>query len=504
MKIMTRILAMLLALIMAFGVLAMTACADTSEDPEESQEGTQPGEEDETPAEEEEDRIPLDYLPTTRCDGTKINILEWSANGQTDVGFSWIPWEEIDVDEGDGDPINNAIFDRNGYIEELYGVEITKEYISVDYGYETSFRANEASGDQAYQMITMRTVGISGMSMEGLMANMFDMPNLHTDMPWWSQDSVRSYTMGNALFFAAPEMLLRDKGATAVMFFNQKIAEDQNLDDLYEIAKNGEWTLDLMVELAENVATDMDGDDLVSSAEDMYGLAGGGRDIPYILFTGSGTKIAEIDDDGYLELTFGDEGSILVWQDILDYVMYSDYYYYNLYDQSLIPEGFKPFLADKCLFNMNLVKDVLSLRNMESDYGVLPIPKYDYDQENYASLVWMHHDCVLGIPGSVTNVDIVSAVLEHMSYISYYDIYPIFYDTIILGKSARDQQSKEMLELVFQARTFDPGQYWLGGYLPFLTLFEQKKTNIASAWAASVKQVENELDNFNEKIDALQ
>jgi hypothetical protein len=140
---------------------------------------------------------------------------------------------------------------------------------------------------------------------------------------------------------------------------------------------------------------------------------------------------------------------------------------------------------------------------MESDYGVLPIPKYDAAQENYASLVWMHHDCVLGIPASCTNTDIISTVLEHMSYISYYDIYPIFYDTIILGKSARDQQSKEMLELVFQTRSFDAGQYWLGDQLPFLVLVEQHKTNIASTWASSVKAVEAALENFNEKIDEL-
>ena len=507
MKITTRILAMLLALIMALGVLAMTACADTSEDPEESQEGTQPGDETPAPEEEQEERLPLDYLPTTRYDGTEIHILEWSANGQEEVGRGWIPWEEIDVDEGDGDPINNAIYDRNGYVEELYGVEITKEYLSVDGSpaYATAFRSNESSGDQAYQMITMRTVGIAGFAMENLMANMYDMPNLHTDMPWWSQDSVRSYTMGDALFFAAPEMLLRDKGATAVMYFNQKIAEDQGIEDLYEIAKEGGWTMDLMIELAEGVAADMDGDDLVSSAEDMFGLDGGGRDIPYFLFTGSGNKFAVIDDDGYLELTFGDEETITVWQDILDYVMYSDFYSMNVGDPSRVPEGFNVFRDDRCLFQMNLVKDVLGLRNMESDYGVLPIPKYDETQENYSSLVWMHHDCVLGIPGSCTNTEIISTVLEHMSYISYYDIYPIFYDTIILGKSARDQQSKEMLELVFQTRAFDPGQYWLAESTgPFLVLFEQKKTNIASVWASAVNRVESELEDFNEKIDELQ
>jgi hypothetical protein len=414
------------------------------------------------------------------------------------------------VDEGDGDPINNAIYDRNGVVEETYDVVITKEYISLNGApdYISHFRNNESTGDQAYQMITCRTNNIAAFCLEGMMTDMNTLENLHTDMPWWSQDSVRSYTMGDSLYFAAPEMLLRDKGATAAMFFNQKIADDNGIEDLYTVAEAGEWTMELMIELAETVAGDADGDDLVSSADDMYGLFGGGRDIPYFLFTGSGNKFAHINDEGYLELLYGDEESVTIWQEILDYVMYSDFYYGTNSDKALIPEGFKPFESDRGLFSMGMVKTVNSLRSMQSLYGVLPVPKYDEYQENYASLVWVHHDSVLGIPGSCADsAEMISVILEHMSYLSYYDIYPIFYDTIILGRSARDQQSKEMLELIFQTRAFDPGIYWLEQAMhasnSFLTLVENNTKNIASMWAGMEGRVAIAIEEFNEKIDEL-
>ena len=73
------------------------------------------------------------------------------------------------------------------------------------------------------------------------------------------------------------------------------------------------------------------------------------------------------------------------------------------------------FESDKALFALDLVRRVVVMRNMKTDYGILPVPKYDEAQEDYASLVWMHHDCVLGIPASVTNTDVVSTVLEYMS-----------------------------------------------------------------------------------------
>ena len=508
MKTMTRILAMLLALMMVLTAFAMVSCADESTSDEgEEQEGTTTPE-DQEPEEEEEPRIPLDYLPTTRYDGTEIHVLEWNVADQQ-VGMSWVPWEEIDVDVGDGDPLNNAIYDRNGVVEETYGVTITKEYVSIDKGFESVFKNNENSGDQAFQMVTCRTTTITGLVLGGYMYDLHSLENLHTDMPWWNQDSVRSYSMGNALFCAAPEMLLRDKGATAAMFYNQKIAADHGIDDLYELAESGEWTWDYMIEYSENVTTDLDGDDMANSYEDLFGLWGNGRDMPYHLFAAAGLKFAEIDEDGYLQLNIQDEECITVWQDILDYVVYTDFYYGSATKGSKkeAPEGHDLFVSNGCLFRIDMVKDVLDLRNMEADYGVLPVPKYDDTQEDYASLVWMHHDSVLSIPGSVTNLDIVSTVLEHMSYIAYYDVYPIFYDTIILGKSARDQQSKEMLEKIFATRSFDPGQYWLTSELHggngFLTILEQNKTNIASLWAGVEKMTLTGVDKFNEKVDAV-
>ena len=266
-KTILRVISALMALLLAFGAMAMVSCANDTEPDEQPDEQTPDEGNTPTPEEPKDDRLPLDYLPTDTYGGAQVHVLEWSANGQVDVGFNWIPWEEIDVDMSDGDAISNAIYDRNGVVEETYDVVITKEYASIDGNpsFSTIFQNNEKSGDEAYQMITMRTVNIAPFCLEGMMTDMNQLSNLHTDMPWWSQDSVRSYTMGSALFFAAPEMLLRDKGATATMYYNQKVAADEGIEDLYTTVWDGEWTFEKMVSLAEDVAADLDGDDLISS-----------------------------------------------------------------------------------------------------------------------------------------------------------------------------------------------------------------------------------------------
>ena len=509
------LVSLLLAVLMCVSLLCFAACADQPDDTEDP--GTQidpEGTEGDVEKEPEDPRIPLDYLPTDKnYGGSMIHFLEWSANGHDQPGQGWIPWEEADVDDYDGDAINSAIYDRNAAVEEQYGVVITKEYVSVDGSpnYGTCLRSNHTSGDDAYQLATMRTTNISPFVIEGLMANMYDQPYLHTDMPWWNQDSVQSFTLGDTLFWAAPEMLLRDKGGTAAMFYNQRVASDnaEAVPNLYELVYDGDWTMDEMIEICENVATDLDGNDMIDTGEDLWGALG--QDDPvYYLFNGAGLKFAHIDEDGYIAYDYGDEDSILVMDYIFNDIIYSDWYAHsvNRSDADSGSSHEEIFESNRALFYFGCVKGVLGLRDMEDSYGILPIPKYDASQENYSSLVWVHHDCTLGIPEAVTDKEMVSVVLEHLSYLSYYDVYPIFYDTVLMGRSTRDEQSRDMLEIIFQTRSFDPGQYWdlgsgLHGGDGYLRLAATKNTNIASIWAKWEKAVNANFEKINEFIDEL-
>jgi hypothetical protein len=303
-------------------------------------------------------------------------------------------------------------------------------------------------------------------------------------------------------------MLLRDKGATAAMYYNATVAADSGVEGLYETVKAGDWTFEEFISICEDVARSMDGDDMMNSAGDVWG-AHVTDDTVYFLFGGANMKFAHIDDDGYIEYDFGvNEESLLFMQDIFDYVIYSDYCGHGkVVDLSDSTEGI--FKSDNALFQFEMVKSITKLRDMESSFGVLPVPKYDESQENYASLVWVHHDCVLGMPSVVGNADMISVILEHMSYLSYYDIYPVFYDTVIMGKSTRDEQSKEMLQIVFETRLFDPGQYWDNGegasgiQGAYLRLAQTGESNIVSIYEKHKGKVETNFGELNELIDEL-
>lgn len=176
-SVVSRILALLLVVLMAASLPALTSCAKEN-DQGTKDPATQPTDVGNT----DPDRL-YPSLPSVKYDKAPIHVLEWSANGQTDVGEGWIPWEEIADDNYDGEVLNKAIFNRNSKVEADYDVVISKEYISVDQGYAQKLRASNSTGDDAYQIMTHRSTGIQAMIEEGMLKDLNELKYLEFDKP---------------------------------------------------------------------------------------------------------------------------------------------------------------------------------------------------------------------------------------------------------------------------------------------------------------------------------
>jgi hypothetical protein len=492
--------------------LTLMACDDPNEDNKNNNNHNSNG----TAEKPGEERIPLDYLPTEGFNDATFNILQWTAGGMTDIGMRWVPWEEGDVDSKDGDMLGSAVFDRNAWVEENYDVIITREYCSVDRvngapPFTSVVRNDAATTNNSYQLYMLRTVNIVELVEEGLFADMNEYEQyLHTDEPWWVQDSVESFTLGSHLYVAATEMLLRDKGATAALFFNQDLAADYtDLPNFFELAENREWTLEEMINACAIVSSSLDGDDLMNSAQDMWGCSGG-DDPVYYLFNASGFKFAHIDGGGYLNYDFGySDESINAMKRIFDEFMYADFYMNTMtVGSTFLEQGQDLFVDGMSLFKSGMIKDTaLTLKEMPQLYGILPHPLFDLDQTEYSSLVWEHHDSILGIPEFALDKEMCAVVLEALSWESYYSVCPVFYDTILLNRAAKDSESKAMLQIILNTRSYDPGLYWdnasgLHGGDGLLRLSKTGSSDIASLWAKYKETIDGNIDEVNAWIES--
>ena len=515
-KLLTLLVAVLLVLTATVTMLSLVSCGTEPGTQGGNQGGNHGGSQGGGQGSTEE-RIPLDVPDKnyeTSAGKTPFNILEWTCGTQMEVSpGGWIPWEEGHVEEEDGDMLAAAVFDRNAWVEEEFGVEISKEYASMDGnpGFIQRVTTNASTSANEFQLITLRTLQIFTLIQEDLYFDMNEYKDtiLHTDQPWWVQDSVRSFTLGSHLYVAATEMLLRDKGATATLYFNQTLAKDyEELPNFFELVDNMEWTFEQMEIACELVAHSADGDDEMNSSRDVWGCIGG-DDSVYYLFNSFGYKFAHIDNFGYMEYDFGSQDSIKTMQDVFLDFMYADDYFFNVgLKKDLLEDGQNMFNEGNVLFNSSLVKGSAGLRTMEELYGILPHPMLNEDQDNYSSLVWVHHDSSVGIPAHTADHEMSAIILEALSWESYYSVYPTFYETILLNRAAKDEDSKRMLQVIFQTRSYDPGQYYdtgsyssgLHGGEGLLRLSGTGNADIAGMWAGFRGVVEANMQEVNNWI----
>ena len=173
--------------------------------------------------------------------------------------------------------------------------------------------------------------------------------------------------------------------------------------------------------------------------------------------------------------------------------------------KNFLESGQDIFVEGTSLFKGGMVKDTTNrLKNMTDMYGILPYPLYDVDQAEYSSLVWEHHDSSLGIPAHAKNKEMCAVIIEALSWESYYRVYPTFYETILLNRAAKDKESKEMLQIIFSTRSYDPGQYWLPKPTEhFLSLRVNRIESIATMWASVETLFVTGVETYNNMVDEI-
>ena len=158
------------------------------------------------------------------------------------------------------------------------------------------------------------------------------------------------------------------------------------------------------------------------------------------------------------------------------------------------------------LFLMTAVSDIVNLRESEVDLGLLPYPKYDAAQENYLSMDW---GGLAGVPASIQNPEMVGAVIELLAYYSGETVIPAYYDVLLAGKLARDEDSTKMLDILFDTITYEIGGNYFGFSSGFNDLFYtlgnyvvmNGNSDFASLYAKNEKSAQQTIDKFYKALD---
>ena len=433
-------------------------------------------------------------LPEMDFDGFEFRII--TSDYLLDTNMP----REIGAEELTGDIMNDAIHRRNSAIEEQFNINIVELLHNRD-DLQTPVRRAILAGDHSYDLIAGNIRSLGMLSHEGFLHNLRDVPHIDLDKPWYCQNAIADLSIANRVHYVVTELQISAKDATWAILFNKRLHNDLGLDDPYQLVRDGRWTMDRMFEMATTASVDLNGDGVMDE-DDQWGMLGETFNI-YALMRGSGTRLIRKDDNDlpyYAGFTSRDINIFYRAADFLGDPTRS-LLSHQLRDSSVF--GFNSmFATNRVLFFFTSLSRVTWHRGMETDFGILPIPKFDEAQEYYSHVVTVWIGSGVGIPTNLHGADLERSaiILEALSAESMYTLTPAYFDIQLHTQLLRDEESAEMLDIIFANRTYSLAQLhdW-GGLIGTLTGLLGTEREFAS----SMERIEGMIERAIERtIDA--
>ena len=411
-------------------------------------------------------------------------------------------------DELNSDIVNDSVYNRERYVEERLEVDLVPVYVYPQNGedYEKEVEKQFAADEDMYQILGYTTFAFTRFVFMNYFNDLQTLNYLDLEKPWWSQTFNEEAEIMDGLYVTTGSISLSLTRAMFAIFYNKSVAEKYSekipeLNDLYSIVDSGDWTYDKFYELSSTIYEDNNGDTLIDD-EDTFGIgitSGIGIDFFWSSFD---VNILSGTDDGWFEADIPTEKLYSSLEKIHDLLFNTPGCYSPGYDDAKLNVLSKMMSSDSLLFMNNSLKAIegATLRNMQSDYGILPTPKYNSAQNDYYTYA---HDSYLAfaIPKTNRNPDTAAAVLEAMASYAYRDTEPAYLDTALKGKYMSDPQSRKMLDLVVDGFKVDAAWIYLetlGAEYPsnFRIMLSDGGTNFASKNTSLEKQIKFALKKY--------
>jgi hypothetical protein len=284
------------------------------------------------------------------------------------------------------------------------------------------------------------------------------------------------------------------------MYFNKDMFQILGVDFPYQYVYDGTWTIDVMLELTKDVNRDLNGDGIMDQY-DQWGIMSEHAASRHF-FAAAGLRTVTLDDDGIPEITMNTPRALEVIQRVLEITTDGETMFHAdtiRGAENVWHRASEYFQENRFALRSSLLEPVVrDLRAMETDFGIIPFVKFDANQENYYSLVETSAWAV-AIPNNA-DPDLAGFITEALAYESGDTLMPAFYDLTLLTKTARDNESEGMLDIIFNNRIYDIGVIFsigeLGSVLPSMT--SGRTTDFVSRFERLEGAAERALERFIE------
>jgi hypothetical protein len=330
-------------------------------------------------------------------------------------------------------------------------------------------------------------------------------PEIDLGRPWWNPDATGLFMVDGKQYFTAGDMTLGYLSRAMCYLVNRDLYDALGLkEDLFAAVREGRWTQDLFLTLAAQSVMDTDGDGAYTAA-DTYGVFGNPRGFLNTLVGGAGIRYVESDENGHFVFRMSkNEDAVNVLTKAVQFMTSHPNLYYNrgTVPYEVIPDTL--FATGQALFHVQgLPHTIVQLRDMDDDFSILPLPKRDESQSDYYAPAY--GSALTSIPKTVAaqRYENIGLLLEAMTRKTWEDVVPQYKEVLLKHKMARDAESADMLDIIFNSITFDPGVLlWCGDLSDDICqkLFMAKNDAVVSYLEEKTPVYQQLIDSFNKSV----
>jgi len=516
---MKKVLSILLLVCLV--VCCFTACGDddSSSSATESKAETSKDTSTDTSVETEKgEKISYADLEKRDLGGREVYITErWFGYGKSTIDFTG---EVLYMEDDNGSltNVNQAKKDIIETIQKDYNCKITGEIYgegstNIVSELKTLITTDITTGTRKYDFFFESFYYYTSLIADGQLLNIKDLKTINLNSSCWDQNAVSELTICDALYFILGDINTYDNDGTVTMLFNKELYETLGYkEDLYKLVKDREWTFDKLVELSQsfdNIDHNQDG----SRNELDNWFMGSETGNLYTHVIAAGESICAKDKNDEPQLTMTTEQGIKALTDAVNFYLGGQVLVANLpeYQEKYPASGecyektvTNAFLEGRELFYMTTLIHIPYFRQMEDEFGILPVPMYSDSQDDYCSQMSAHTASVLMIPNTIKADEDLGLVIQALAELSEEQLTPEYYEKQLKFRDFKDEESAEMLDIIFNNRHYDLGAVFGSSWNKVDELYHTLDTNIKSRFEEKQVLIESLIESTMDDIkDAM-
>ena len=352
--------------------------------------------------------------------------------------------------------LDQARYDRKAFVEDRLNISLS-EFADKSDNCQKLIGQCVQAGDDLYDISHMADRVIFQMGLDGNLTELNTLPNIDLTKSYWDQEGNKVFNFFDKQYVAFGELSFGTYDYCHALAFNQDLLNDYKMTSPYDYVAEDKWTFDKFSEMIAAAVKDLDGNGTMDD-KDQYGFHTRNAFMYPLMYTAAGFKTVKIDDKG--EPKFDMKGNqnfedMYAWctKAFLDS---KAWYVHSAGNDFLVKQPL--FQNGQVLFSDMTFFTIGQVREMESDFGIVPYPKYTEDQDRYYG--WVEGGAK-GIGAIMTtaskNPEATGAALEALCCYSYDGVIPVYYEINLKMKYSRDEIATQMFDLIRDSRTYDLG-----------------------------------------------